>query len=128
MMAGGAIAIASAILPRETASGPAGEASVGGVAAAGFGTLLLAGLAIAKGLQVVRPGVVGMRLSAPLITGVLMLVLAAIRFSSLQSDVNDLNALPGVSAAIGIGFWISVLGASLVTIGGALIQTAERGR
>jgi hypothetical protein len=55
-----------------------------------------------------------------------MLVLAGIRYGSLQSNVNDLNALPGVTASIGDGFWIGLIGASLVAIGGAVIQFADR--
>ncbi len=128
MIAGGAIAVASAFLPRETASGPGGEATYGGIAAAGFGTLILAGFAIAKGLQVVRPGVMKARLGSPVVTGVLMLVLGGIRYASLQSDVEELNALPGVTAAIGSGFWIGLVGAALVAVGGAVIQAAERAR
>ena len=68
------------------------------------------------------------RLGTPVLTGVLMLVLAGLRYSSLQSDVGTLNALPEVTATIGIGFWIGVIGASLVAIGGAMIQLAERAR
>ena len=128
MIAGGAIAIASAFLPRETATGPGGDVAFGGLAAAGFGTLILACFAIAKGLQVVRPGMLRTRLGSPAFTGPLMLVLAGIRYGSLQSDVENLNALPGVTAVIGDGFWIGVIGASLVAIGGAMIQMAERAR
>jgi hypothetical protein len=126
MIAGGAIAVASAFLPRITASGPGGEATYGGLAGAGFGTLILAGFAIAKGLQVVRPDVVKMRLSSPILTGALMLLLAGIRYASLQSNVSDLQALPGVTASIGTGFWIGLIGASLVAIGGAMIQFGDR--
>jgi hypothetical protein len=128
MIAGGAIAIASAFLPRLTATGPGGEATYGGLAGAGFGTLILAGFAIAKGLQVVRPDVMRTRLGSPILTGLLMVLLAGIRYSSLNSNVGDLNALPGVTATIGIGFWIGVIGAALVTIGGAMIQSADRAR
>ena len=126
MIAGGAIAIASAFLPRIQADGV--EISTGGIAGAGFGTLILACFAIAKGLQVVRPGMLRTRLGSPAFTGLLMLVLAGIRYGSLQSDVESLNALPGVTATIGDGFWIGVIGASLVAIGGAMIQMAERAR
>ena len=128
MIAGGAIAIASAFLPRLTATGPSGEVTYGGIAGAGIGSLILAGFAIAKGLQVVRPAVMRTRLGSPVLTGLLMLVLAGIRYSSLNSDLGNLNALPGVSATIGNGFWIGVIGASLVAIGGAMIQMAERAR
>jgi hypothetical protein len=126
VLAGGAIAVASAFLPRITASAPGGEVTYGGLAGAGFGTLILAGFAIAEGLQVVRPEMVKMRLSSPVITGALMLLLAGIRFASLQSNVDDLQALTGVTASIGSGFWIGLIGASLVAIGGGLIRVADR--
>ncbi|MEO7097266.1 MAG: hypothetical protein ABI175_28655 [Polyangiales bacterium] len=126
MLAGGAIALASAFLPRITASGPGGEASYGGLAGAGFGTLILAGIAVAKGLQVVRPDVMKMRLGSPVVTGVLMLVLAGFRYASLSSDVADLQELPGITASIGNGFWIGAIGAAMVTVGGALIQSDGR--
>ena len=126
MLTGGAIALASAFLPRITASGPGGEASYGGFAGAGIGTLILAGIAVAKGLQVIRPEVLKTRLGSPVITGVLMLVLAGIRYASLSSDVDDLRAVSGVTASIGSGFWIGVIGAVMVTIGAALIQSEHR--
>jgi uncharacterized membrane protein YraQ (UPF0718 family) len=126
MIAGGAMAIASAFLPRITASGPGGEATYGGIAGAGIGTMILAGLAIVKGLQVARPDVVRTRLGSPILTGVLMVVLAAIRYSTLRSDIDSLQAFPGVTASIGIGYWLGVLGAIIVLGGGAMIRFDER--
>jgi hypothetical protein len=126
MMVGGAIALASAFLPRITASGV--EISSGGVLGSGIGMLLLAGFAIAKGFQVVRPDVMKARLSSPLLTGALLLVLAGIRYTSLRSDVESLQAIPGVTASIGSGFWIGVIGAAIVALGGALIHLGDRAR
>jgi hypothetical protein len=79
-----------------------------------------------KGLQAARPDIVRTQLGSPILTGILMLVLAAIRYSSLQSNVGDLQALPGVTATIGNGFWIGVIGSSIVLLGGSMIQSADR--
>jgi hypothetical protein len=126
MIVGGVIAIASAFLPRLIATGPGGEVAYGGLAGAGFGTIILAGLSVMKGLQAARPDIVRTQLGSPILTGILMLVLAAIRYSSLQSNVGDLQALPGVTATIGNGFWIGVIGSSIVLLGGSMIQSADR--
>jgi hypothetical protein len=126
MIVGGVIAIASAFLPRLIATGPGGEVTYGGLAGAGFGTIILAGLSVMKGLQAARPDIVRTQLGSPILTGILMLVLAAIRYSSLQSNVGDLQALPGVTATIGNGFWIGVIGSSIVLLGGSMIQSADR--
>jgi putative copper export protein len=84
--------------------------------------LILAAFAIAKGLQVVRPDIVKTRLASPILTGALLLLLAGLRYGSLRSDVDSLRAIPGITASIGSGFWIGVIGALMVTLGGALIQ------
>jgi hypothetical protein len=123
MIAGGAVVLATAFLPRITV-GP-GVTLTGGVLSTGIGTLLLSGFAIAKGLQVVRPGLVSMRLSSPILTGVLLLVLAALRYTSLTSDVNALHE-QGITASIAGGFWLSVIGSAIVLLGGAMIQQGER--
>ncbi len=125
MIAGGAVVLASAFLPRLTV-GP-GVTAESGILATGIGTLVLAGFAIAKGLQVVRPGTLNMRLSSPIVTGLLLLVLAGLRYASLTSDIDALNA-QGFTASIANGFWISVIGSAIVLLGGALIQQGERAR
>jgi hypothetical protein len=120
MIAGGAIVLASALLPRIDVSGV--TISTGGILGTGIGMLILAAFAIAKGLQVVRPDIVKTRLASPILTGALLLLLAGLRYGSLRSDVDSLRAIPGITASIGSGFWIGVIGALMVTLGGALIQ------
>jgi hypothetical protein len=123
MIAGGAIVLGSALLPRIEVTGV--TISSGGLLGAGIGMLILAGFAIAKGLQVVRPGIMAFRLASPILTGALLLLLAGLRYASLRSDVDALQAIPGITASIGIGFWIGVIGALIVTLGGALIQFGD---
>jgi hypothetical protein len=125
MIAGGAVVLASAFLPRLTV-GP-GVTQTGGILGAGIGTLLLSGFAIAKGLQVVRPGTLNMRLSSPILTGVLLMVLAGLRYTSLTSDVNALHE-QGFTASLANGFWLSVIGSAVVLLGGAMIQLDGRPR
>jgi hypothetical protein len=123
MVAGGAVVLASALLPRIEVSGA--TISSGGILGAGIGMLILAGLAIAKGLQVVRPDIMKTRLASPILTGALLLLLAGLRYGSLRSDVDALRGIPGITASIGSGFWIGLVGALIVTLGGALIQFQE---
>jgi hypothetical protein len=115
--------LASALLPRIEGSGA--TFSSGGIVGAGIGWLILAGLAIAKGLQVVRPDIMKTRLASPILTGALLLLLAGLRYGSLRSDVDALRGIPGITASIGSGFWFGLVGALIVTLGGALIQFQE---
>lgn len=126
MLVGGAIVLLSTALPRFTITTSNGTTSIGGLQSTGFGTLILAGFAIAKGIEALRPGAVRMRLGSPVITGVLMAVLLAIRWTDLQNGLDTAAGIPGVTASIGSGFWLNVMGAVLVLCGGALIQFGDR--
>jgi hypothetical protein len=128
MLIGGAIVLLSTFLPRFTITTAAGTTSLGGLQATGFGTLILAGFAMAKGFEALRPGTVRMRLGSPVITGVFMAVLLALRWSDLQDGLDTAAGIPGMTASIGSGFWLNVMGTVLVLCGGALIQFGDRVR
>jgi hypothetical protein len=125
MVAGGALVLGSAFLPRLTAEGPGGTATSGGIRGAGIGMLVLAALAIARGVQVIRPDVLRNRLSSPLVTGAFLVVVVGLRYVALRSEMERLENLPGVTVSIGTGFWLSVLGSALVLLGGALIRSGD---
>ncbi|MBA3691187.1 MAG: hypothetical protein H0W82_07220 [Actinobacteria bacterium] len=126
MVIGGGIVLLSVFLPRFTVTSPGGTESLGGIQGAGIGMLLLAGFAIAKGLQELRPDAIGTRFGSPLLTGILMVVSLAIRWSDLQNGLASARDIPGVSASIGTGFWLSVIGTLSVLAGGALLQFGDR--
>jgi hypothetical protein len=126
MLIGGGIVLLSTFLPRFTITTAAGTTSIGGLQSTGFGTLILAGFAIAKGFEALRPGSVRMRLGSPIITGVFMAVLLALRWSDLQDGLDTAAGIPGMTASIGSGFWLNLTGAVLVLCGGALIQFGDR--
>ena len=126
MVAGGIAVILGAFLPSLSVTGDGGTTTFGGIASVGFGLLILAGFAIAKGAQGLMPSLIRMRLSAPILTGALMVVALAIRWSDLHRTVDVVDALPGVSASIGIGFWLDVVGVVAVLLGGAILQFADR--
>ena len=126
MLIGGIVVILGALLPWFSVSAPGGTRGIGGISGIGFGLVILAGFAIAKGAQGLMPSLIRMRLSAPILTGALMVVALAIRWSDLHRTVDVVDALPGVSASIGIGFWLDVVGVVAVLLGGAILQFGDR--
>ena len=128
VLIGGGVVLLSTFLPRFTVSGPGGTRSLGGVEGAGIGMLLLAGLAVAKGLEGLRQGTERMRLGSPILTGAFMAGVLALRWNELQNGLDEAAGIPGVSASIGSGFWLSVTGVVLVLCGGALIRFGDRAR
>ena len=126
MVVGGAIVLLSVFLPRLSVTGSGGTVTVGGISGAGIGFLFLAGLAVAKGLERLRPGTVPIGLSSPILSGLFMAVLLVFRWSDLQRALDLASQTPGITAAVGPGFWLSVVGTILVLCGGALIQFGDR--
>jgi hypothetical protein len=126
MLIGGLVVILGAFLPWFSVSAPGGTRGVGGLSGIGFGLVFLAGFAIAKGAQGLLPSLIRMRLSAPILTGALMIVALAIRWSDLHRTVDLVDALPGVTASIGIGFWLDAVGVVAVLLGGAILQFGDR--
>jgi hypothetical protein len=122
MLIGGIAVVLGAFLPRFSVSGPGGTTTIGGFSGVGLGLVILAGFAIAKGIQGLEPSRIRMRLSAPILTGLLMIIPLVIRWNDLHSAVDQLQGAPGVTASIGIGFWIDVAGVAAVLAGGAIMQ------
>jgi uncharacterized membrane protein YidH (DUF202 family) len=113
-------------LPWVTASGPGGTASVSGITVGTYGTLILAGFAVARGLSMLRPDRFHFNLGTPLIGGVILAGLMALRWSDLQNTIRDTEALgPGIEASIGIGVWLVIVGTALILLGGLLYHRAR---
>jgi hypothetical protein len=126
-LAGGALVVISVFLPWFTLEGPGGSATVSEFRGGAFGLLILGGFAIARGLSMAGIGGMRFRLGSPLIGGILMLVLLAIRWNDIHDAIEQTNALyPTVTASIGIGFWGAGLGAALVLAGGVMAMQNRR--
>jgi hypothetical protein len=124
MVAGGIAVILGAFLPSLSVTGDGGTTTFGGIASVGFGLLILAGFAIAKGIQGIDPSRIRMRLATPILTGLLMLIPLWFHWSDVHSAADLVNAAGG-SASIGIGFWIDALGVLAVLVGGAIMQFGD---
>jgi hypothetical protein len=121
VLSGGLAVVIGVFLPWLQATGPGGTYSENGIKIGTFGTLILGGFAVAKGMSVLRPGLIAMRLSSPLLTGALLAGLMALRWNALQTAINDTNALsPDVTASIGIGVWLVIAGTAAILLGGLL--------
>jgi hypothetical protein len=125
-LVGGIATILGAFLPRLSVSGPAGTQTVGGFSSVGFGLVILSGFAVAKGVHGLDPSQIRMRLSAPILTGLLMLVPLGFHWNDLNDAVQILNTYPDVTASIGIGFWVELVGVLAVLGGGAILQFGDR--
>jgi hypothetical protein len=118
---GGVLVVIGVFLPWVTASGPGVSASLNGIKIGTFGTLILGAFAIARGLSMIRPSSFGFSLGTPLIGGILIAILMALRWGHLQDEVKAAEAV-GLSASMGIGVWSVVAGTALILIGGLLAQ------
>ena len=120
VLAGGLAVVVGVFLPWLQASGPGGSISENGIKIGTFGTLILGGFAIARGASMLRPDAIRMTLGTPVLGGVLIAVLMALRWSTLNQAVADARAIPGVSASIGIGVWLVIAGAACIVVGGLM--------
>ena len=125
-LVGGVLVIVGVLLPWITFTGPAATVSAKGSDLAGWGFYILGGFAIVRGLSMARPDRFSFRLGTPLIGGVILAVLVAIRWSDLQKALEDLRSLPSVTASIGIGFWAVIAGTVLVLLGGIMAMQRRR--
>ena len=123
---GGVLVIVGVFLPWVTASGPNGTFSASGKDANEWAFLILGGFAAVRGLSMAKPGLFRFQLGTPLIGGVILAVLVALRWSDLQKALTDLRSLPGVTASLGIGLWAVVAGTVLVLLGGVLAMQRRR--
>src|SRR5580765_976226 len=120
VLAGGLLVIVGVFLPWITATGPKGTFSASGKDANEWAFLILGGFATVRGLSMAKPGLFRFQLGTPLIGGVILAVLVALRWNDLQKAIKEFRPLPGVTASLGIGFWAVIAGTVLVLIGGVL--------
>lgn len=124
---GAVLVVAGVFLPWITASGPSGSASINGIKAGTWGTLILGGLALARGLSMLRPDGIPFNLGTPLVGGVLLAVLLGMRWGEMQDAIHRLrSASPDIHASLGIGVWANVAGTALILIGGILARVRDR--
>ena len=120
VLAGGVLVVVGVFLPWITASSALTTYSVSGKDASEWGFVLLGVFAVVRGLSMVRPAMFRFRFGTPLIGGVLLAVLLALRWSDLQSTLDLLRSTPGVSASLGIGIWSVMAGIVSILVGGLL--------
>jgi hypothetical protein len=126
VLAGGILVIVGVFLPWITASGPKGTFSASGKDANEWAFLILGGFATVRGLSMAKPGLFRFQLGTPLIGGVILAVLVALRWNDLQKTLEDVRTLPGFTASLGIGFWAVIAGTVLVLVGGVLAMQRRR--
>jgi hypothetical protein len=125
-LSGGILVIVGVFLPWITATGSAGTFSASGKDANEWAFLILGGFATVRGLSMAKPGLFRFQLGTPLIGGVILAVLVALRWNELQKSLEDLRSLPGVTASLGIGFWAVIAGTVLVLLGGVMAMQRRR--
>ena len=119
---GAILVIVGVFLPWVQASAPGGfSASVNGWQVGTWGTLLLAGFALLRGLSMLRPHTFRANLGTPVIGGLLLAVLMAARWGDLQDAIHQAEATnPAVTASLGIGVWCVIAGTAAIIVGGVL--------
>jgi len=126
VLTGGVLVIVGVFLPWITASGPTGTFSTSGKDASEWGFLILGGFATVRGFSMARPQTFRFQLGTPLIGGVILAVLAALRWGDLQTALDVARAHAGYTASIGVGFWAVIAGTVLVLLGGVLAMQRRR--
>ena len=128
VVAGGVAVVIGTFLPWLQATGPGGTVTENGLKIGTWGTLILGVLATVRGLSLSRPGIFRAQLGSPLISGVLIAILVALRWNFLHEVIRNTEAAsPGVTVAIGIGVWVVIAGAGIIIAGG-LLSSQTRGR
>ena len=120
MTLGALLVIVGVFLPWVQASAPGGfSASVNGWQIGTWGTLLLAGFALMRGLSMLRPSAIGANMGNPVIGGVLLGVLMAARWGDLQNAIHQAEATnAAVTASLGLGVWCVIAGTAAIIVGG----------
>jgi uncharacterized membrane protein YidH (DUF202 family) len=126
VLTGGILVIVGVFLPWVTATGSSGTFSASGKDANEWAFLILGGFATVRGLSMAKPGLFRFQLGTPLIGGVILAVLVALRWNDLQKALEDLRSLPGVTASLGIGIWAVIAGTVLVLLGGVMAMQRRR--
>jgi hypothetical protein len=120
VLVGGILVVVGVFLPWVTLTGPGGSYSASGKDASEWGLLILGGFAIVRGLSMARPDRFRFTLGTPLIGGVILIVLVAMRWGDLQDVLATARAYPGVTASLGIGIWMVIAGTACVVLGGLM--------
>jgi hypothetical protein len=129
VVAGGALAVVGVLLPWLTATAPGGSVSENGIQIGTWGTLILGGFAVMRGLSMLRPAMFRIQLGTPIVGGILILGLMALRWGALQDAITRAEAVgPGVTANTGIGVWAVIAGGLCVVAGGLLQMRSLRRR
>jgi uncharacterized membrane protein YidH (DUF202 family) len=126
VLTGGVLVIVGVFLPWITASGPNGTFSTSGKDANEWAFLILGGFATIRGFSMARPQTFRFQLGTPLIGGVILAILAALRWGDLQNALDVARVHPAYTASIGIGFWAVIGGTVLVLLGGVLAMQRRR--
>ena len=127
VMLGGAAVVIGTFLPWLQATGPGGTVTENGLKIGTWGTLILGLLAAWRGLALYRPGTYRAQYGSPLLSGVLIAILVALRWSYLQDVIRNTEAAsPGVTAGIGIGLLAVIAGAALIIVGGLMSSAGRR--
>jgi hypothetical protein len=126
VLTGGVLVIVGVFLPWITATSSNGTFSASGKDANEWAFLILGGFATVRGLSMAKPGLFRFQLGTPLIGGVILAVLVALRWNDLNKALEDFRSLPGVTASVGIGFWAVIAGTVLVLLGGVLAMQRRR--
>ena len=113
-------------LPDVSVSGPSGGVSVSAWQSGAWGSLVLGGFAVARGLSLLRPAQFGFRLGTPLIGAAILAFLLYERWKDVQEAISDVQLHSAATATVGIGLWLSILGLALVIAGGLLDLGARR--
>jgi hypothetical protein len=117
VLAGGILVLVGVFLPWFTVTIDGAQRSTTGTSE--WGVMLLAAFAIARGLTLVRPDRFRFGLGTPLIGGVILVVLLAIRWSDIREALDTASRL-GFPASVGVGFYAAAVGTACVLIGGLL--------
>jgi hypothetical protein len=120
-LAGGVLVVLGVFLPWITASGPGGSVSFSGLDSNEWGFVILGGFAIVRGLSMARPDRFHFTLGTPLIGGIILAVLVALRWGDLQDALAIYRTQPGVTASLGIGVWSVIAGTACVLLGGVML-------
>ena len=127
VLAGGVAVAIGTFLPWLQATGPAGTVTENGLKIGAWVTLILGGLAAIRGLALLRPRTLRVPVGSPVISGVLIAILVALRWNYLQQTIRNTEALgPGIDAGLGVGVWVVLAGAGLIIAGGLLLSGSRR--
>jgi hypothetical protein len=126
VLAGGVLVIVGVFLPWITLNGPKGTFSTTGKDANEWAFLILGGFATVRGFSMARPQTFRFQLGTPLVGGVILAILAALRWGDLQNALDVARTHAGITASIGIGFWAVIAGTVLVLLGGVLAMQRRR--